>query len=359
MSNLRWGVSGLGRGRLFVEKLNALADCEVVAVCDPNERALAGFDGLAGYTGYEAFISQSKLDAVALIGPGPTHAPQALAALEAGIHVVSETPCVYSLEEAEAVVGAVQRSGCKYMLAEDYIFMGWVERLRELAEAGELGEIVAGHGEYTHDCRGMFLLSPEGGYLPWAERDAHPDAPPSWRATDLPPLKYCSHTVGPLLHVMQDRCVKASGLHTGSRTFPEAGVIDLESAVLQTERGAVITLTNGFGVAHPFAFFIALIGTKGSVRCISFGSPEVKVYTDTEGGGWRALETGWSERPDGRDWLIVMLEEFVGSIREDTTPPIDVVTSMEFTVPGICAHMSAEQGGGVIEVPDYGNGRAR
>ncbi len=353
MTKLRWGVSGLGRGRLFVEKLNALPDCEVVAVCDPNERALAAFDGLACHTDYEAFIGEGNLDAVALIGPGPTHAPQALTALAGGIHVISETPCVYSLEEADAVAAAVRGSGCKYMLAEDYIFMGWVQRLRELVEAGELGEIVAAQGEYTHDCRGMFLLRPEGGYVPWSERSSHPEVRPSWRATDLPPLKYCSHTLGPLLHVMQDRCVRASGFHTGSHTFPEAGVIDLESAVLQTERGAVITLTNGFGVAHPFAFFIALIGTKGSVRCISFGTPEVKVFTDSEGGGWRDLETGWGERPDGRDWLTVMLEEFVESIHQDTTPPIDVVTSMEFTVPGICGHLSAEQGGGVIEIPDY------
>lgn len=353
MKKLRWGVSGLGRGRLFVEKLNAVPDCEVVAVCDPNERALGAFDGLACHTDYEAFIGEANLDAVALIGPGPTHAPQALMALERGMHVVSETPCVYSLEEADAVVAAVRGAGRKYMLAEDYIFMGWVQRLRELVEAGELGEIVAGQGEYTHDCRGLFLLEPDGGYVPWSERASHPEARPSWRATDLPPLKYCSHTLGPLLHVMQDHCVRASGFHSGSHTFPDTGVIDLESAVLQTERGAVITLTNGFGVAHPFAFFIALIGTRGSVRCVSFGTPGVKVFTDTEGGGWRALETEWSERPDGRDWLIVMLEEFVESVRQDSAPPIDVVTSMEFTVPGICGHMSAEQGGGVIEIPDY------
>ena len=353
MARLRCGVVGLGRGRLFVEKLAALPDCEVVAVCDPDEAKLADLAFLAGYTDYERLLAEAAPDLVAVISPGPDHAPQSLLALERGIHVISETPCVYSLEEAAALAAAVRRSGCKFMLAEDYIFMGWVERWREIVAAGELGEIVAAQGEYTHDCRGIFVVDGAGRYLPWTERAQHPDARPSWRASDLPPLKYCSHTLGPLLHLMQDRCVTAAGLDTGSHTFPEAGTVDLASAVLQTERGAVITLTNGFGLAHPFVFLLGLYGTKGSIRCVSFGEPQVRVYTDRTGGGWRDLETEWSGRPDGQDWLTVMLEGFVRSIREDTDPPVDVFAALDYTVPGICAHLSADQGGLPVAVPDY------
>ena len=169
----------------------------------------------------------------------------------------------------------------------------------------------------------------------------------------MPPLKYCSHTLGPLLYLMRDRCVTACGFDTGSHTFPAAGTLDLASAVLKTEAGRVITLTNGFGVAHPFVFFIGLYGTEGSLRCVSFGSPQVKIHLDREDGEWRDLSTEWSERPDGRDWLMVMLEGFVGSIRDDSAPPIDVFRSMDYTVPGICAHLSAERGGAPIAVPDW------
>ncbi len=345
MQKLRCGVSGLGRGRLFVQKLAELQGCEVVAVCDPDERVLAGFSGLACYTEYEQFMAEADLDVVAVISPGPAHAAQSLLALESGAHVLSETPCVYSLDEAATLTAAVRRTGRKYMLAEDYIFMGWVQRWKELVEAGELGEVIAAQGEYTHDCRGIFLLDEQGRYVPWADRNAHPEAQPSWRATHLPPLNYCSHTLGPLLYLMQDRCVTASGLHAGSRTFAAAATIDLASAVLHTERGAVISLTNGFGVAHPFAFLIGLYGTKGSIRCVNFGSPQVKVFRDTSG--------EWSERADGRDWLTVMLEGFIASIREDTKPPIDVFEAMDYTVPGICAHLSADQGGRPVAIPNY------
>jgi predicted dehydrogenase len=356
MQVLRCGVSGLGRGRTFVEQLNGVEGCEVVAVCDPEGAKVAACEGVAGFTDFEVMIQEAALDLVAVIGPGPTHAPQSLVALNHGVHVLSETPCVYSLGEAEAIVEAVRRTGCQYMLSEDYIFMGWVQRWQELVESGELGEIVAAQGEYTHDCRSMFLVGPDGRYRGWSERGSE-GVTPSWRASHLPPLSYCSHTLGPLLHLMQDRCESVTAFDAGSRTFAEAGTIDYASAVLKTAGGRVITLTNGFGVAHPFIYFAGLIGTRGSVRCVSynFGETQMKLYLDRDGGGWQDMTAAWFDRPDGRPWLSVLLEGFVRSIRDNAPPPIDVYRSMDYTLPGICAHLSAARGGERVEVPSLRN----
>jgi predicted dehydrogenase len=353
MATLRCGIIGLGRGRLFFDKLRAVDGCQVVAVCDPREAALDPFRSLACYTDHEAMLDREQLDLVAVVSPGPAHAAQSIAALLRGAHVICETPCVYSLEEARAVVDAVRGTGLKYMLAEDYVYAGFVQRWREIIGAGELGEIVAAQGEYTHDCRDILLMDSEGRYVPWSRREGRADLTPSWRATDLPPLKYCSHTLGPLLSLMGDHCVSVSAVQTGPHTFAEVGMIDYATAVLRTERGAAITLTNGFGLAHPFAFFLALCGTRGALRCANYGTPEVRIHRDGPEAGWRPLACGWYDRPDGRDWLDVMFEEFVASIRDDTDPPIDVYTAMDYTVPGICAHLSAEQGGAPIAVPDF------
>ena len=99
MQTLRCGVSGLGRGKTFVEKLNQLDGCEVVAVCDPNPRALEGLGDLGCYTDYEQFITEPDLDVVAAIGPGPTHTPQALHALENGAHVIKTYFCEPDFEQ--------------------------------------------------------------------------------------------------------------------------------------------------------------------------------------------------------------------------------------------------------------------
>ena len=95
-------------------------------------------------------------------------------------------------------------------------------------------------------------------------------------------------------------------------------------------------------------------GVRACLRCEAMMKPEP---TGEEKGAM--LEMLGSLDEDAQDALREALEqsetaeEFVTSIREDTAPPIDVVASMEFTVPGICAHMSAEQGGGVVQIPDY------
>ena len=349
----RWGVAGLGRGASFVQWLNAIDGCEVVAVCDANPNALTRFDAVPTYTDYGKFIDKSTLDAVAVITPGPEHADQALQALERGVHVLSETPCVYSIEEAKAIVDAVTRTGCRYMLAEDYVWLGWTQALRQIVDSGTIGDIVFAEAEYTHDCRGLMLVDSSGNRFPVSAWGSETDLKPTWRASDLPPLFYCSHTLGPLLHLLDDRCVTAVGMNTGAKVAPDVCPTDMESGLLQTEAGRVLRLTNGFCIAHPFYFSIGLYGSRGSVRLVRADGLRATAWVEAEASkGWQPLDISWTDRDDGRLWVSVMLEEFVDALRSDRAPPIDVFRSMEFTLPGICAHMSAERNGQPVQIPD-------
>jgi len=349
---LRCGVVGLGRGRLFVRTLDAMEDCEVVAVCDPNPAALSDFSGLKAHTDYERFLDE-QLDVVAVISPGPVHAEQSLGALRRGMHVVCETPCVYSVEEAQAVVHEVRKTGLKYMLAENYIWQGWCESLLPMARAGDFGDVVYAEGDYTHDCRDLMLFD-ENAFVPYAQRDRHPNAKKTWRATHLPPIQYCSHTLGPLLRLMNDRVAWAFGLSIAGRAAPDLVPTDLESALLQTEKGAVIRLTNGFTVAHPMALYYNIVGTRGSAKLLSTDATTGRWWSETrEGlGGWQEFGEELQRRRDGRSDVEVMLREFVDCIRRDTKPPIDVDESMDMTLPGIIAHQSGMQGGVKLDVPD-------
>jgi len=218
--NLKCGVAGLGRGKLFVKRFEEIDGCEVTAVCDANPTALADHERYACYSDFGKFICESELDVVAIITPGPVHAEQSLMAMEQGVHVLCETPCVYSLDEAQSIVATVRRTGVKYMLSEDYLYMGHVQRWKEIVDSGALGEIVYAEGEYTHDCRNIMFVDGNGRYVPLQERGQRNDVRLSWRAENLPPLKYCSHTLAPLLYLMNDRCVSAVGMATGSKTLP-------------------------------------------------------------------------------------------------------------------------------------------
>ena len=343
---LRCAVAGLNRGSMFVEKLNANADCEVVAVCDARQEKLAEHPDAEGFGDFEAMLEAVEPDLVAIITPGPLHAPQSIATLQSGAHVLVETPNVYSAEQARQVIEAARERDLRYMLAEDYIYMGWCGRLAERIAEGVLGEIIGGMAEYTHDCRPVRPLS-----------DATEAHTQSWRFTDLPPLAYSSHTLGPLLQLMDDRCTTATGIVGGRQEVAGVDVFPLETAVLETEGGRTINLTNGFMLSHPFIWLAALYGTEGSVRVINtdYRNPKalrVLISTDDDP-GWRDWPMEWHARDDGRDHIQVMVDEFVASVIDGTPAPFDEARSMDFCLPGVLAHESAKRGGAKLEVPSF------
>ena len=349
---LRCGMIGLNRGKIFVKALAANEACDVIAVCDPDAKAFEDLSGLGTFTEIEPFLDVG-LDVVAVISPGPVHAAQSIAAMERGVHVLTETPCVYSVDEARQVVETAARTGRRYMLAENFIWMGWVIALKQFIEEGKFGEIVYAEGDYTHDCRDLMFYDSQGG-VPYSELDKHPGARPAWRATDLPPIFYCSHTLGPLLHLMDDRITSAFGLAVQDRGMPGLVPTDLVSALYKTEGGAVMRLTNGFSVAHPFTMYYNLVGTRGSAKLLQAKDLRVKFYSDLgpEKDGWEDLDLTWGSRPDGRSNVQVMVDEFIEAIVTDGPLPKDIHASLDMQLPGIVAHESAMVGGVMMDVPD-------
>ena len=351
---LRCGVAGLRRGKIFTDAFQKLPQCELVAVCAAGRRSLAPYSHLAAHTDFASFLDE-KLDVAAIVTPGPFHARQSIEALKRGIHVLCETPCVYTLDEAEELVRTVRETGKLFMLAENYLWMGWYLDLAKRCERGLFGPIIYAEGDYTHDCRDL-MLHVDGEYIPYTDRGNHPEAEKSWRADGLPPLIYSSHTLGPLLGLMKDRVVSCTGVSAGGRTSPDLGTTDLESGLLVTEKGSVIRLTNGFTVAHPMALHYKIIGTTGSAIIRRDDGAEGLFYSDSEATGtvkWKREKVDFKQRPDGRDSTEVMIEDFISSVLENRKPPLDVHQSLDMVIPGLVAHQSAEQGGKKLSVPDF------
>jgi predicted dehydrogenase len=129
-------------------------DAELVAVANHREEsavALAERFGIPRVTtDWEALAADPRIDAAVVATPNALHAPQAMALLRAGKHVLVEKPMATSVAECDAMIEASRSSGASLMVAHCWRFHDDVRAMRERIERGELGQIVATRGYGVH-----------------------------------------------------------------------------------------------------------------------------------------------------------------------------------------------------------------
>ncbi len=86
-------------------------------------------------------LEDPDVTAVAVATPAATHADVAMRALDAGKHVLVEKPLASSAAEAAKLVDAAEERGLVLMCDHTYCYTPAVMKIRELAHAGELGDI--------------------------------------------------------------------------------------------------------------------------------------------------------------------------------------------------------------------------
>src|SRR5438552_12106049 len=93
-------------------------------------------------TSWEELVQDRNIDAVVIATPNALHAPQAVACLRAGKHVLVEKPMARTVAEADEMIRAARQAGTSLMVAHCWRFREEVRSLRRRIVAGELGEIV-------------------------------------------------------------------------------------------------------------------------------------------------------------------------------------------------------------------------
>ena len=345
---LKVGVIGLHRGLSLLRVFALQKDIQVVAACDINEERAASVKdqmGLeAAYADYDEFLGHD-MDIVVVATPLPFHVSNSIAALESGKHVLCEVPAANSIEECKLLAKAVEKNKSKYMLAENCCYWYFVEKWREIAADGRIGKPIYAEAEYVHDCRNIM-------------RDS--DGRLTWRAS-MPPIQYCTHSLGPILSVINDRCVSAVGMNTGVNIAPELGAIDMEVGLFRTENGAVIKILCGFSVEREPAFhYYSIYGTEGCLETVRSTDKNIAYFRDTSSRGMTELPYTRNHPKASRSATVgghgtceyFMVNAFIESIVNDTKPPIDVYEGLDYSLPGLCAHISAQQNGKVVDIPD-------
>lgn len=363
MKKIRVGVVGLGhRGRGML-MLSAEFECvEIAAACDILPRnwyekqwhspaPLADlFPNALFYESYEQMLAEAELDVVIVETGADIHAEFCVKALERNINVLSDIPNVANLKEAEALWKAAQASSAIISTGANPNYQKFTFLLKEFCQKGLLGKPYCMEAEYIH------WFAPESEeYLRLHENGG-------WRRL-LAPIRYCTHSLGPLLTIVEEplRYVSCFGTGNHAEDFSHGKQDDMMCAQLRTESGILIRLMrNGYCRAQIGHHNYRVFGTKGYMERIDrMGKPVIRYNSENE------LDTGLKEisgefmppayakdaRAKGHGGMdFAMLDYFYKAILSGAPAPISLKQGLEMTIPGIYAEESAKRGGQVLKM---------
>ncbi|ADX71394.1 putative dehydrogenase [Pseudarthrobacter phenanthrenivorans Sphe3] len=140
------------------------AEPEMAVIVGRNAEAVAAAAHKWGWaeaaTDWREVITRDDIDVVDIVTPGDSHAEIAIAALEAGKHVLCEKPLANTVAEAEAMAEAAERAaacGVRAMVGFTYRRVPAVTFLRDLIAEGAVGTINQVRASYRQD----WLVDPE------------------------------------------------------------------------------------------------------------------------------------------------------------------------------------------------------
>lgn len=144
--SVRIGQIGVGRwGRNLLRNLAALPSAEVVAVCDPSERALAEaarlVPGARAVHNAVSVLGDDAVEAVVVATETPLHVEMAEAALKAGKHVFVEKPLAQTVEEAERLVELAEERDRRLMVGHLLRYHPAFRHVEQIVADGALGDL--------------------------------------------------------------------------------------------------------------------------------------------------------------------------------------------------------------------------
>ena len=356
-------VGAAGRGGRLRYAFELLDAVRITAVCDIDaeglERARHELGASEAYLDFDEMIERSELDAVIVGTPMPLHAPQAIAALERGVHVLSEVPAAVSVAECRRLVHACHTSRATYMLGENVTYTRPNMIVQEMVRRGEFGIPYYAEGEYVHELKGLNEVTR------WRRR---------WQ-TGINGVTYGTHSLGPILQWMPgDRvesvCCAGSGHHYRDPRGDEYENEDSCVMLCRMRSGGLVKIRVDMLSDRPHSMMnFQLQGTDGCYESrraqaekdriwLRSRSPDASTWLDLEEVAGSFLPEAWRVHGElarkaghgGGDLLEIL--DWVNAIRSGTPPRIGIHEAMDMTIPGLISQQSIAADGRWLPVPD-------
>ncbi|MFJ6269450.1 Gfo/Idh/MocA family protein [Pseudarthrobacter oxydans] len=295
-NELRVGVVGIGwAGQQHLMAYNGLDGVRIVALAgmeqDLRDSLQAEYSIPNAFADWKDMLEHGGLDAISVAVPTFLHAPIAIAALERGIHVLSEKPIARNAVEGQAMVDAARKAGRVLDVAFNHRRRGDIKALKGVIDDGGLGRPYYAKASWLRrsgiPTLGSWFTNPElAGGGPLADIGVHA-------------LDYALHLLGEPKVVAVSAATHSElgpqGRGGGSRYSAQATshafeVEDFASAFLRLEGGGTLVIEASWATYRETDDLLdfTVYGTDGGAELKVQGAPfppvgQLRVFTDKEG----------------------------------------------------------------------------
>ncbi|MBW9092396.1 Gfo/Idh/MocA family oxidoreductase [Microbacterium jejuense] len=252
----------------------------------------------ASATDWREVVARDDIDVVDIVTPGDTHAEIAVAALEAGKHVLCEKPLANTVDEAEAMdraAAAAADRGIRSMVGFTYRRVPAATFARDLVAAGRLGQIRQVRAEYLQD----WLMDADAP-LTWRLEKEHAGSGAlgdiGAHAVDLTEFitgDRVASVSGVIETLVHERPLLGEGVGLSGTASAERGRVTVDDVALFTgrlESGALASFeATRFRTGRKNALRIEISGSKGALAFDLERLNELEFYDAT----LPALEQGF------------------------------------------------------------------
>ena len=336
MSELKIGVVGLGWvAGAHIETFKQVTGGRVTAVCSRRELDPAALQAQYGtplkvYQDYAQMLADPEIDAIDICTPHPFHAEQAIAAAQAGKHLIIEKPIALTWDEARRVRDAIDAAGVRAMVCFELRYSAQFTLARAVLDQGLLGDLHYGEVDYYHG------IGPWYGQFPWNVKK-------DMGGSSL--LTAGCHAMDILLLMMRAPVEEVTSYATTSTSeifapyeYPTSTV-----TIVKFAGGKIGKVASIIDCLQPYYFHTHLVGSHGTLLDTKLHSTRLPGMIKTE---WSTLATHPVDSGDVSDHPYQpQFQAFVdATLAGERMPLTDFDTALETHRVVYAADLSAQRG---------------
>lgn len=249
----------------YLPALAHIDDVEVVAIASARlESAQAtadAFNVLNAYDNWETVLEKHDIDLVGIATPVIHHAPMALAALDAGAHILCEKPMAMNSEETAQMLEKAESLGRVHIMGHELRFNPNRRKIKQLIDDGTIGQVRHINIVNISATWGDPASRPENDW--WSREDMGGGRLGANGSHQIDLLRWWLGDIGALTGQVATMVPERIGKDTGKAWTATAD--DQSSFIAEMKNGALASVFMSGAARHSLGNHTHIFGSEGTI----------------------------------------------------------------------------------------------